>query len=88
MLPGLSRSASASSGIASPGTVPARVPGGKPMCRFMISATTLCGGLVGVPAVEVLGGQRLRGHWVSIGSWIEESGFHGTSGGLQEGVLV
>jgi hypothetical protein len=41
----------------------------------------LCGGLVCVPAVEVLGGQRLRGHWASIGSWIEESGFPGTSGG-------
>jgi hypothetical protein len=40
MLPGLSRSSSASSGIDSAGTVPARVPGGKPMCRFMISATT------------------------------------------------
>ena len=40
MLPGLSRSASASSGTASAGTVPARVPGGKPMCRFMIPATT------------------------------------------------
>src|SRR6266849_3730112 len=34
----------------------------------------LCGGLVCVPAVEVLGGQRLRGHWVSIGSRTGESG--------------
>ena len=40
LLPGLSRSASASSGIAPAWTMPARVPGGKPICRFMIPATT------------------------------------------------
>ena len=47
----------------------------------------LRGGLVRVPAVEVLGGQQLRGHRVSIGSWIEESGFQQISG-RQEGALV
>jgi hypothetical protein len=88
MLPALSRSASASSGIASPGTVPARGVRREAHVPVHDLGDDLCGGLVGVPAVEVLGGQRLRGHWVSIGSWIEESGFHGTSGGLQEGVLV